>query len=152
MLCSNIRNEYSITHETIKETVKYMDQRQIKEKTKIWIENLVDELEQSSILDLISLKLETKIEDSSDDQDISPRSKSSLYLDLINLRHFPHLKGRKFYKKSNTRAEKINRKTSKRPIRNQKLSKNIEIILSETNQRMRRIGPWRKKYKPQRSW
>ena len=79
-----------------------MDQRQIKEKAKIWIENLVDELEQSSIQDLLSLKLEINIGDSSEDQDISPMSKSSsLYSDLINLRHFPHLKGRKYTQKKN---------------------------------------------------
>ena len=86
-----------------------MNQRQIKEKAKIWIKNLVDELEQSSIQDLLSLKLEIKIEDSSEDQDISPKSKSSsLYSDSINkFKTFSSFKREKIYKKSNTRAENL---------------------------------------------
>ena len=76
-----------------------MNQRNIQYESKIWVENLIYKLEQNNIQNLLAGYFETNIEVCFECQDMSPKAKSSsLYSNLINLKHFPHSIGKKYTK------------------------------------------------------
>ena len=93
----DINNEYQIAHDIIKETTKDMTLKQIQSYTTKEIENLVEILDQQRIPTTFNEKL--WLEEGwilINNQNEHKSCESVLFENLMNLKYFPHKKGKKY--------------------------------------------------------